>query len=118
MVFLKNKIAKKIILAVIFILLGCLLIWFLIYYYAVKPPYSPLDLPEPYRSLADNCLISNNTINPYDNCCLASLRASMRQEVDVLTIVPYNKQIPDCSDGFFPNGLLCLMSFRWCEKSQ
>jgi hypothetical protein len=113
--FLKNKIIKKVIIVGV-IIFGCILAWALIYYNATKPPYSPADLPQPYLSMVDYCLVSDNLVNPYDNCCLASLRASMRPEVDVSTIVPFNRQASDCSDGFFLNGYKCPMSFMWCEK--
>ena len=59
--------------------------------------------PDYYQSLAEQCLQKSS----YE-CCIASVRA---MENGNYKLSENNK----CEDGFTPNLMECIDSFKWCE---
>lgn len=60
-------------------------------------------LPVYYRELAEECLQKSSY-----GCCMASVRAMYNGNYKL-------SENNTCEDGFTPNMMKCIDSFKWCE---
>jgi len=61
------------------------------------------SMPDYYQTLAEQCLQKSSY-----GCCMASVRAMKNGNYKL-------SENNTCGDGFAPNMMRCIDSFKWCE---